>query len=82
MLLDWQLCFIGAIAKNRSVNRCYSFAKTCISGILKSSLPIFMHKHVDHGQRSSVLLQASKLAEFHDTSSYQDALAILLCLLL
>ena len=66
----------------------FSFAETCISGILssqKSLLPSFMHKHVDHGPRLSVFLRASQPVKFHDTSSYQDTLAILLvtlCLLL
>ena len=56
-----------------------SFTETCISRILssqKSLPPSFMHKHVDHRPRLSVFLRASQPVKFHDTSSYQDALAI------
>ena len=57
----------------------FSFVETSISEILssqKSLPPSFMHKHVDHGPRLSVFLRVSQLVKFHDTSSYQDALAI------
>ena len=67
----------------------FSFAETCISGILssqKSLLPSSMHKHVDHGLHlSGFFFRASQPVKFHDTSSYPDSLAILLislCLLL
>ena len=61
-----------------------SFVETCITETLssfKSSLVSFMNKHIDHGPRLSVFLRASQPVKFHDTSSYPDALAILLILL-
>ena len=65
-----------------------SFAESCISRILSSQKCFpqsFMHKHVDHRLRLSVFLRARQPVKFHDTSSYQGGLAILLislCLLL